>query len=161
MMTDLQIDSRLTGDPAVCSTVLLAAAPRALDLFCCAGGASEGLHRAGFDVTGMDIGVDISGQCVVISAHEHTEKNQGALGRMDAMREVRGRTMGVAQERQAAKSDMRRLPKQWQRESAASIRRTASWLARREKHNELRLYESLDCVNRCHVFHERQKGQNS
>jgi DNA (cytosine-5)-methyltransferase 1 len=29
--------------------------PRALDLFCCAGGAAVGLHRAGFDVTGVDI----------------------------------------------------------------------------------------------------------
>lgn len=29
--------------------------PRALDLFCRAGGASEGLRRAGFDVTGVDI----------------------------------------------------------------------------------------------------------
>lgn len=29
--------------------------PRALDLFCCAGGASMGLHRAGFDVAGVDI----------------------------------------------------------------------------------------------------------
>ena len=29
--------------------------PKALDLFCCAGGASEGLRRAGFDVTGVDI----------------------------------------------------------------------------------------------------------
>lgn len=29
--------------------------PKALDLFCGAGGASVGLHRAGFDVTGVDI----------------------------------------------------------------------------------------------------------
>lgn len=29
--------------------------PRALDLFCCAGGASMGLHRAGFEVVGVDI----------------------------------------------------------------------------------------------------------
>lgn len=29
--------------------------PKALDLFCGAGGASMGLHRAGFDVTGIDI----------------------------------------------------------------------------------------------------------
>ena len=31
------------------------ARPRALDLFCCAGGASAGLVRAGFDVVGVDI----------------------------------------------------------------------------------------------------------
>lgn len=28
---------------------------KALDLFCCAGGAAMGLHRAGFEVTGVDI----------------------------------------------------------------------------------------------------------
>lgn len=33
----------------------VAALPRALDLFCCAGGASMGIARAGFDVTGVDI----------------------------------------------------------------------------------------------------------
>ena len=32
----------------------LSARPRALDLFCGAGGASMGLYRAGFDVTGVD-----------------------------------------------------------------------------------------------------------
>ena len=29
--------------------------PKALDLFCCAGGAAMGLHRAGFDVVGVDL----------------------------------------------------------------------------------------------------------
>jgi DNA (cytosine-5)-methyltransferase 1 len=29
--------------------------PRALDLFSCAGGAGTGLHRAGFEVVGVDI----------------------------------------------------------------------------------------------------------
>jgi 23S rRNA G2069 N7-methylase RlmK/C1962 C5-methylase RlmI len=29
--------------------------PRVLDLFCCAGGAGAGYHRAGYDVTGVDI----------------------------------------------------------------------------------------------------------
>ena len=28
---------------------------RALDLFCCAGGASDGLTRAGFEVDGVDL----------------------------------------------------------------------------------------------------------
>ncbi len=28
--------------------------PAAIDLFCCAGGASDGLLRAGFDVSGVD-----------------------------------------------------------------------------------------------------------
>lgn len=31
------------------------ARPKALDLYCCAGGAGTGLHRAGYDVTGVDI----------------------------------------------------------------------------------------------------------
>ncbi len=36
---------------AICS----ATAPRALDLYCCAGGAGMGISQAGFDVTGVDI----------------------------------------------------------------------------------------------------------
>ena len=31
------------------------ARPRLLDLFCCAGGAGVGYHRAGFDVVGVDV----------------------------------------------------------------------------------------------------------
>lgn len=34
---------------------MLMSRPLALDLFCCAGGAGMGLHRAGFDVVGIDI----------------------------------------------------------------------------------------------------------
>lgn len=34
---------------------MLSKRPRALDLFCCEGGAGTGLHRAGFDVVGVDI----------------------------------------------------------------------------------------------------------
>jgi DNA (cytosine-5)-methyltransferase 1 len=34
---------------------MIAKKPKALDLFCCAGGAGMGLHRAGFDVVGVDI----------------------------------------------------------------------------------------------------------
>jgi DNA (cytosine-5)-methyltransferase 1 len=33
----------------------VASRPRLLDLFCCAGGAAMGYHRAGFDVVGVDI----------------------------------------------------------------------------------------------------------
>ena len=40
---------------ASASTLCSPPLPRALDLFCCAGGAGMGLHRAGYDVTGVDI----------------------------------------------------------------------------------------------------------
>ena len=33
----------------------MVARPRLLDLFCCAGGAAVGYHRAGFDVVGVDV----------------------------------------------------------------------------------------------------------
>lgn len=36
------------------------ARPKLLDLFCCEGGASMGYHRAGFDVTGVDLFEDYS-----------------------------------------------------------------------------------------------------
>lgn len=42
-------------DLGQCSEVLKNRKPRALDLFCCSGGAGMGLHRAGFDVVGVDI----------------------------------------------------------------------------------------------------------
>ena len=35
--------------------MLMRPKPKAIDLFCCAGGAGMGLHQAGFDVTGVDI----------------------------------------------------------------------------------------------------------
>lgn len=50
MISEAQVTAGLCPLHAVVSR-----RPRALDLFCCAGGASMGLHRAGFDVTGMDI----------------------------------------------------------------------------------------------------------
>ena len=37
------------------NALIAADRPRALDLFCCAGGAGMGLHRAGYDVTGVDV----------------------------------------------------------------------------------------------------------
>lgn len=43
------------SDPAISEAMVEARKPRALDLFCCAGGASMGLHRAGFEVVGVDI----------------------------------------------------------------------------------------------------------
>ena len=38
----------------------MTARPKLLDLFCCEGGASMGYHRAGFDVTGVDLFEDYS-----------------------------------------------------------------------------------------------------
>jgi DNA (cytosine-5)-methyltransferase 1 len=43
------------------STLLHRGKPRLLDLFCCEGGAGMGYHRAGFDVTGVDL-TDHSGR---------------------------------------------------------------------------------------------------
>src|SRR5690242_14824577 len=48
-------DQRSDGAVALVSQVLGAERPRLLDLFCGAGGAGMGYHRAGFDVTGVDI----------------------------------------------------------------------------------------------------------
>lgn len=48
----------LRGTIRVCEPCMDFAAsgkPKALDLFCCAGGAAMGLYRAGFDVIGVDI----------------------------------------------------------------------------------------------------------
>ena len=45
----------LTLDPAPEATAAAACRPRLLDLFCCQGGAAMGYHRAGFNVTGVDI----------------------------------------------------------------------------------------------------------
>jgi DNA (cytosine-5)-methyltransferase 1 len=45
--------ARSSGAPALRGAVT--GRPRLLDLFCCAGGAAMGYHRAGFDVVGVDI----------------------------------------------------------------------------------------------------------
>jgi DNA (cytosine-5)-methyltransferase 1 len=45
--------ARSTGSAALLGAVT--GRPRLLDLFCCAGGAAMGYHRAGFDVVGVDV----------------------------------------------------------------------------------------------------------
>jgi DNA (cytosine-5)-methyltransferase 1 len=47
--------SQVTQPSLGCPLESLTAGPRLLDLFCGAGGAGMGYHRAGFDVTGVDI----------------------------------------------------------------------------------------------------------
>lgn len=41
--------------PRSLKRVVMPSRPKALDLYCCAGGAGTGLHRAGYDVSGVDI----------------------------------------------------------------------------------------------------------
>jgi len=53
-MLTAHTETAMQGIPAT-GRDFVPARPRALDLFCCAGGASMGLARAGFDVTGVDI----------------------------------------------------------------------------------------------------------
>jgi len=52
MTNELQTDVR--GGCSV-QRIVQPSRPKALDLYCCAGGAGTGLHRAGYDVTGVDI----------------------------------------------------------------------------------------------------------
>ena len=52
--TDIQIADDVRGAHSL-HPVVTPSRPKALDLFCCAGGAAMGLHRAGYDVTGVDI----------------------------------------------------------------------------------------------------------
>lgn len=92
---------------------------RALDLFCCAGGAGMGLHRAGFDVVGVDIkrrkrypfafaqadaltfpldGFDLiwaSPPCQGYCALRHAPGAKGAPLLIDAMRERLGSTSAL------------------------------------------------------------------
>ena len=43
------------GQPSLAPATCSASRPKALDLYCCAGGAAVGLHNAGYEVTGVDI----------------------------------------------------------------------------------------------------------
>jgi hypothetical protein len=132
--------------------------PRLLDLFCCAGGAGEGYRRAGFDVTGVDIEVDISGYCVLLPSDEYTEKNQGPTGGVGCLLRMQNSTMGASPKRKSTKQDMCGVQKQGQREFTTSFRGQASWLARRSAQNTLRLYDGLDFTNRSDGRNARQKG---
>lgn len=104
---------------------------KALDLFCCAGGAGAGLAAAGFDVTGVDIvnrkrypfnfilgdamEVDLSGYdliwasppCQGYSAMRHAPGAVGAARLIDAVRDRMPRdTMWVIENVEGAKGEM-------------------------------------------------------
>src|ERR1017187_7610423 len=51
---DIQFATDVRGAHSL-HPVVTPSRPKALDLFCCAGGAAMGLHRAGYDVTGVDV----------------------------------------------------------------------------------------------------------
>ena len=75
--------------------------PKCLDLFCGVGGAAMGLHRAGFDVTG----IDNRPQPVLLSIHAdigRARKAQRKGGHLDGLREVRQRALGDRSQQESA-----------------------------------------------------------
>lgn len=130
---------------------------RALDLFCCAGGASMGLHRAGFEVVGVDC-VDIHRHYPYISTHGYwTHRTpEWAVSCLARVSDLCHRTMGAIAQWAPAEPDLPRLQKQGEQTHSSPRRQTTSALERRTLHDDSGLCRGLGVAGRSICLDEEQ-----